>query len=264
MSEAQLDLFSGTGSQPPSQARPSVEPSVPVAAEFDDDALIAAIPGAGLADAAALTAEAGRRRLVAAIAALEQLCRRFAGFGLERKVPEQLAALEALAQIGGPAAVATVARLIARRIVEGPTRKVALRIAAKLHAPLPAETLTELLHDADSDLRADGCRCVGTWRAAVPMLLELTADSDGKVRIAALCALGRLGWRQARPTLLRLLREAPSAEVIDAVCEIADDDCIIVLGRIVRTRPALADAARDALATIDHPRARQVVATLPS
>jgi len=94
--------------------------------------------------------------------------------------------------------------------------------------------------------------------------VPLADDSHGKVRVGALCALGRLGWRQARPALTLLLREAPSAEVIDAVCEIADEDCIIVLGRIVRTRPALADAAREALATIDHPRARQVVAALPS
>jgi len=264
MGEKQLDLFSGTGGPPPSQARPSIEPPAANAVELDDDALMAALPDAGLATAATLTAETGRRRLAAAIPALEQLCRRFAGFGLERKVPEQVAALQALAIIDGPAAAQTVARLITRHIVQGPTRKVAVGVAAQLRSPLPAETLAKLLRDTDPDVRADGCRCIGTWRAAVPMLLELTDDSDGKVRIAALCALGRLGWRQARPTLVRLLREAPSAEVIDAVCEIADEDCIIVLGRIVRTRPALAAAAREALSMIDHPRARQVVAALPS
>jgi HEAT repeat protein len=264
MGEGQLDLFSGTDKQPPSQARPSMGPTAPIAAELDDGALIAAIPDASLATVATLTAEAGRRRLAAAIPALEQLCRRFAGFGLERAVPEQVAALRALAFIGGPTAAQSVARLIVRSIVQGPTRKVAVGIAAELQSPLPAETVQTLLQDADTDLRADGCRCVGTWRAAIPMLLELTDDSDGRVRIAALCALGRRGWHGARPALARLLREAPSPEVIEAVCEIADEDCIIVLGRIVRTRPALAGAAREALATIDHPRARQVLAALPS
>jgi HEAT repeat protein len=264
MGERQLDLFSGTGRPSPSHGQAGIEQPAPIAADLDDDALIAAIPGAGLADAADLVAEAGRRRLVAAIAALEQLCRRFAGFGLERKVPEQVAALHALAQIGGQAAAQTVARLIARHIVQGPTRKIAVGIAAKLQSPLPDEILAALLQDADPDVRVDACRCVGAWRAAIPTLVDLADDSHGKVRVAALCALGRLGWRQARPALTLLLREAPSAEVIDAVCEIADEDCIIVLGRIVRTRPALADAAREALATIDHPRARQVVAALPS
>ena len=119
-----------------------------------------------------------------------------------------------------------------------------------------------LLQDADPDVRADACRCTGASPAAIPVLLDLTDGSDGNVRIAALCALGRLGRREARPVLARLLRDAPSLEIIDAVPGIADEDCVIVLGRIVRTRPALADAARAALELIDHPRARQVVAAL--
>jgi HEAT repeats len=262
MCERQLDLFSGTGIPPPSQARARIEPPAPIAADLDDDALIAAIPAAGLADAADLVAEAGRRRLVAAIGALEQLCRRFAGFGLDRAVPEQIAALQALALIGSPGSAQTVARLIARSIVQGPTRKVAVGIAARLQAPLPAETVQALLQDADADVRADACRCADAWPAAMPILLDLTDDSESRVRVAALCALGRLGWRGARPALMRLLREAPSVDIIDAIANIADEDCIIVLGRIARTRPALSDAARDALAMIDHPRARQVVAAL--
>ena len=49
----------------------------------------------------ALAAEAGRRRLAAAVPSLETLCRRFSGFGIDRMVPEQAAALQALAAIGG-------------------------------------------------------------------------------------------------------------------------------------------------------------------
>ena len=43
------------------------------------------------ADGPALALEAGRRGLVTAVPALEELCRRFAGFGLERAVPERVA-----------------------------------------------------------------------------------------------------------------------------------------------------------------------------
>ena len=209
-----------------------------------------------------MAAEAGRRRLVAAVAALEQLCLRFAGFGLERAVPEQVAALQALALIGGLESAQTVARLITRSIVQGPTRKIAVGVAAQLKSALPAETVLALLHHADPDVRADACRCTGAWPAAISVLLDLTADSDSSVRVAAFCALGRLGRREARPALAGLLRDAPSLEIIEAVPRIADEDCVIVLGRIVRTQPALADAARDALEMIDHPRARQVVAAL--
>jgi hypothetical protein len=50
--------------------------------DLDDAALIAAIPRASLGDCRALVREAGRRRLMAAIPALEALCRRFRRFGL--------------------------------------------------------------------------------------------------------------------------------------------------------------------------------------
>jgi hypothetical protein len=250
MCEEQLDLFSGTGMPPEHFPRPDSRPHGLVAADLDDGALIAAIPGAGLADAPALAAEAGRRRLVAAVSALEQLCLRFVGFGLERTLPEQAAALQALALIGGSESARTVARLIAKDVVQGPTRKVAVNVAAQLKSALPVETILALLHDADPKVRADACRCTGSWPAVLRVLLDLARDSDGDVRVAA------------RQTLVRLLRDAPSVEIIDAIPAIADEDCIILLGRLVRTRPILAAAALDALEMIDHPRAQQVIAAI--
>jgi HEAT repeat protein len=262
MCEEQLDLFSGTGMPPEHFPRPDSRPHGLVAADLDDGALIAAIPGAGLADAPALAAEAGRRRLVAAVSALEQLCLRFVGFGLERTLPEQAAALQALALIGGSESARTVARLIAKDVVQGPTRKVAVNVAAQLKSALPVETILALLHDADPKVRADACRCTGSWPAVLRVLLDLARDSDGDVRVAAACALGRMGRSEARQTLVRLLRDAPSVEIIDAIPAIADEDCIILLGRLVRTRPILAAAALDALEMIDHPRAQQVIAAI--
>jgi HEAT repeat protein len=262
MREQQLDLFPGTGVPPERLPRPDSRPQELVAADLDDGALVAAIPGAGLAEAPALAAEAGRRGLVAAVPALQQLCRRFAGFGLERIVPEQAAALDALALIGGPKAAGTVTRLIAKDIVQGPTRKVAVDVAARLKSVLPVETVLDLLHDTDPEVRADACRCAGPWPAALQVLLDLADDSDGEVRVAAACALGRMGRREARQALGRLLRDAPSVEVIEAIPAIADEDCIILLGRLLRTQPGLAGAVRDALEMIDHPRARQIVADM--
>jgi HEAT repeat protein len=262
MCEQQLDLFAATGISPERRPRPDSGPEELVAADLDDGALVAAIPWAGLADAPALVAEAGRRGLLAAVPALEQLCLRFAGFGLERAVPEQVAAIDALARIGGSKAADTVARLIARSVVHGPTRKVAVDVAARLRSALPVETVLDLLRDADPKVRADACRCAGPWPAVLQVLLDLADDVDSDVRVAAACALGRMGRREARPALGRLLRDAPSVEVIDAIPAIADEDCVILLGRIVRTRPGLAGAARDALEMIDHPRARQLVAAI--
>ena len=189
-----------------------------------------------------------------------QLCLRFAGFGLERAVPEQVAALQALALIGGSESARAVARLIAKEVVQGPTRKVAVNVATRLKSALPVETVLALLHDADPEVRADACRCAGPWPAVLQVLLDLADDGDRKVRLAAACALGRMGRREARQAFVRLLRDTPSAEIIDAIPAIADEDCVILLGRLIHTQPTLSDAAREALEMIDHPRARQILA----
>jgi hypothetical protein len=262
MREEQLDLFSAAGMPLESQPWSVSVPQELVAADLDDGPLVAAIPGAGLAEAPTLAAEAGRRRLVAAVPALEQLCLRFAGFGLERIVPEQIAALQALTLIGGSEAAQTVARLIAKAAVQGPTRKVAVKVAAQLASALPVETVVALLHDVDPEVRAEACRCAGPWPAVLQVLLGLADDGESEVCVAAACALGRMGRSEARQALVRLLRDAPSVEVIDAIPAIADEDGIILLGRLVRTQPTLAAAARDALEMINHPRARQIVAAI--
>src|SRR5712692_11449593 len=90
MPELQLDLFSDRGVEPEQGLSPSPSRAM-VPADIEDEVLIAAIPESDLADSCELAAEAGRRRLAAAVPALVALCRRFAGFGLDRMVPEQAA-----------------------------------------------------------------------------------------------------------------------------------------------------------------------------
>jgi len=71
-----------------------------------------------------------------------------------------------------------------------------------------------------------------------------------------------MGRNEVRPLLARYLREEPSAQLIDAVAPVADEECIILLGRIGRTIPALSAAALDALNSIDHPRASRIAAEI--
>lgn len=132
----QLDLF--LQSTDPEAPRSTSVSSRPVIAweTFDDDRLVAALGDAGMRESIALIAEAGRRRLAAAIPALEALCRRFAGFGLDRVLPEQAAALDALAAIGGSDAAQAVVRLIAKGVVQGPSLQRAVSAAARLRAKL--------------------------------------------------------------------------------------------------------------------------------
>jgi hypothetical protein len=224
--------------------------------------LIAAIPEADLADSSLLAAEAGRRRLAGAIPALAALCRRVAGFGAYRVVPEQAAALRALVEIGSPEAGQVVSRMICRAIVQGPTLAVAVAAAAQLHAPLPASILASLLQHADPGIRAAACRCARRFPEVIALLGGLLGDRDRMVASSAACALGRLGRSDARPALKELLRERPSVDVVEAVSSIADEECMVLLGRLARTTPDLADAAIDALESIDCPRASAIASAV--
>jgi hypothetical protein len=258
----QLDLFS-VNPDPAEPKHPrNASRRVIAGHTLDDDSLVAALCASGIRDSAALAAEAGRRRAAAAIPTLEGLCWRLAGFGRDRIVPEQAAALEALAVIGGPDAARAIVRLIDTRVVEGPCLKQAVAAAVGLAAAFPRKTVLELLRHGEPRIRADACRCARLWPEALPLLRELLDDLDPTVRRAAACALGRLGRNEARLLLTRYLREEPSAEIIDAVVPIADEECTILLGRIARAMPDLSEAALDALDAIDDPCAKKISAAI--
>jgi len=254
----QLDLFSRRADpgehHPPSGALRAVI----ACSTLDDDALVAALRNAGTRDSIALAAEVGRRQLAAAIPVLEALCRRFAGFGTGRIVPEQAAAIDALAAISNPEAAKALARIIAKGVVQGPCLQRAVSGAARLRAKLPAALVIELLRHRHPQMRADACRCVGAWPEATAPLNDLLDDLYPEVATAAACALGRLRHSEVRPLLVRFLREKPSAEIIDAIAPIADEECVILLGRVARARPDLSEAVLDALDTIDDCRAEKL------
>jgi hypothetical protein len=249
-SNRQLDLFAGAGDPSEHTAPPTVDRARFVVSELDDDALIAAIPHASVGDCRSLAAEAGRRRLVGAIGALETLCRRFQGFGIEHPIPEQTAALQALAIIAGSEAARAVTRIIVKQIVQGPGLNRALEAAAQLHLGLPGHVVVSLLRHHAPEIRAGGCRCARRSPTTISLLGELLDDADRTVASEAACALGRMGRTEARPRLLRLLREVPKAAVIDAISGVADEECIVLLGRIARTSSNAADAALAALDSI--------------
>ena len=260
-SDGQLDLFDAVGAQSgdpaPSLERPRVSPG-----DLDNKALIAAILEARPADCFALAAETGRRRLIVAVPALEALCRRFKGFGLLHLLPEQAAALSGLAALGGRDAASAVARIIIDGVVQGPGLSGAVSVAAELRANLPTETIVLLLRHAEPAIRADACRCAGPQPPVLSLLIDLLGDLHAAVASAAACALGKMGRLEARPLLLRLLQENPTADVIAAIVGVANDDGIVQLGRIARTRPDLAEATLDALEDIDDPRAAAILASI--
>src|SRR6185503_12091446 len=96
----------------------------------------------------------------------------------------------------------------------------------------------------------------------VATLIDLLDDLHHDVSTASACALGRMGHAAARPVLRQALHRAPSVPVIEAVPPIADEECIVLLGRIVRASPELAAAALDAIEAIEHPMAGALLARL--
>lgn len=262
MSHRQLDLFGAAGfltdhTVPAEAERARLTPSA-----LDDEALVVAIQRASQAECHALAAEVGRRRLGEAVPALEALCRHFKGFGVEHAIPEQTAALHGLALIGGRDAAHAVARIIVDQVVQGPGLRTAADVAAEIGSNIPSRIVASFLQHPDPAIRASGCHCARPGQEAIALMVELLGDLNGLVATAAACSLGRMGRIEGRPALALLLRQSPSIEAIDAASTVADEECLVLLGRIARTRPELADAALAALESIDDPRAAQIAAVV--
>jgi hypothetical protein len=93
-------------------------------------------------------------------------------------------------------------------------------------------------------------------------MIDLLGDLNGFVASSAACSLGRMGRIEGQPALAMLLRQAPSIEVIDAASAVADEECLVLLGRVARTRADLTDAVLAALESNDDPRAAQIAAAI--
>jgi HEAT repeat protein len=167
-----------------------------------------------------------------------------------------------LADIGGEAARQAIARLLAQRSVQGPTLAAALNVIARLGSSLPPSRLEELLNDPEPTVRAAACRCARSAGPHLGLLIKLLDDLHREVAIAAALALGRIGCVEARPLLLGLLRREPSAEIVDALARIADEEVIVTFGRVARAMPDLAPPILDALDQLGDFRAARVAAAL--
>jgi HEAT repeats len=256
----QFVLFSGAGvttTEPEADADPiDWAPLDP--ARMSDAELIAALPRARQVDAPGLAQEAVRRALPDAVPALEALCRRFSGFGLEREVTEQVAALRGLASIGGAAARETMTRLIVSGAVRGPGVRVALEVAAGLGCRLPPDQVAMFLRDNHPAVREAACWCALGGGMVLEGLIDLLADLHGGVARAAALALGRLGRREGYAALVGLLRTAPTEEVIRAVAGIAEDDDWVRLGQTAVRLPELAAVVLEVLEESEERRAKVV------
>jgi hypothetical protein len=148
------------------------------AALLGDERLVSAVAVASLSSHEDLIAEIVRRCPAGAVAALEALCRRFKGFGLVRAVPEQVAALWAIAAIGGLEAKTA----IINQVVHGPGLPAALSACRHVNCRLPDATI------ADRDCIVQLGRIVrtnGDLAAQAVAALEAIDDDHSSVVLAA-------------------------------------------------------------------------------
>ena len=263
MDDRQLDLFASPAPVI-APSRSEARQEAPEPSSLSDPDLISGLLEGGLRNCAVLAAEAGRRKLAAAVPALAQLCRRFTGWGATALVPEQVAGLRALQEIGGRAAASAVVHAIVRAEIAGPTLRIAVAAADALGATLPEDVALQLLRHDDPGVRALTCRCVRPSAASAALLLELLDDLRPEVHQAAACALGMMGRAEARASLIRLIHRSPSKETVEALAVVADQQGLALLLHTGEQVPALANAIVEALECCEYPGAPSVVRRLQS
>ena len=128
----QLDLFADRGRVTPGHSPKPMGPlaAVPAVETLTDEELLELIPEAGPSNVEAVCSQLVSRSVDAAVPALEALWQRFAGFGIERPLREQLAVVDTLARLGGTEARAALRRIVLSNALPASLLPAATRAAA--------------------------------------------------------------------------------------------------------------------------------------
>ncbi len=259
----QPDLFAERGRVTPRHVpKPEASSSATPVETLTDDELLALVPKAGPSHIEAVCSEIVSRSLEAAVPALEALWRRFAGFGIETPLREQIAVLETLARLGGAEVRWALRRIVLSKALPALLLPAALQAAAKTGLTLPAGFVESLLDHGDATVRGAAFALAARSDVSVDSLREGLFDRSVANRRLAAIALGLRGDVRAREPLYDALARSPSTDVIKAITAVWDDDAIVHLGRCARRHPRLAAAVCEALLDIGSPRAETVASNL--
>ena len=259
----QLDLFAERGRVIARRApEPIASPTAAPVEMLSDDDLLESIQKAGPLSINVVCSEIVSRSLEAAVPALEALWERFAGFGVEKPLREQLAVLYTLARLGGMDARSTLRGIVLSKGLPASLLPAASQAAASAGLALPAAFVGPLLDHEDAEVRGAAFVLAARTDVRTDRLREGLFDRSAANRRAAAIALGLRGDASARQPLQNVLARYPSTEVIEAIAAVSDDDAIVHLGRCARRHPRLAGAVVDALREIATPRAHTVAGHL--
>ena len=228
----QTDLFGERGAVAPVAVR-AERPPCPD--RLSDEELLGRLPGARIAEAGPLCGLVVERGLGdRALLALKSLWRRFAGFGQDRLLPEQVAVVETLAKIGTAAAREMLAGIVMAPELPSVLLPRALRSALAVSLRLPGKFTGPLLAHGDPEIREFAIRLSALGKPEFEGLEACLADTQPAVRRAAAIVLGGFGRDRAKAVLLAELARHPTGDVVDALATIADDDIVVHLGPVCR------------------------------
>ena len=261
----QPGLFAERGAAAREPAPPAVALSAETPAEkLTDEELLKRVPHAGPYNVDTICTQLVDRSLEASVPALKALWRRFIGYGIERPLREQLAVVGTLARLESANARAALRRIALSRDLPASLKPAALRAAAHAQLDLPAAFVGSFLGHRDDTVREAAFALAVRSNVAAELLRAGLKDRAATNRRLAAIALGLRGDVSVRQPLYQELARSPSAEVIEAIVEIWDDDAIVHLGRCARRHPRLAGLVLDALGEIGSPRAETVARQLKS
>ena len=255
----QLDLFAERGRVIAGRVpEPMASPAAAPVETLSDDDLLESIQNAGPSNIEAVCSEIVSRSLEAAVPALDALWRRFAGFGVEKPLREQLAVLDTLARLAGTDACSALRAIVLSKGLPASLLPAASQASALAGLALPAAFVGPLLDHEDAAVRGSAFVLAARTNVPAERLRDGLFDRSAANRRAAAIALGLRGDTSARRPLYDELARYPSTEVIEAITAVWDDDAIVHLGRCARRHPRLAGAVVDALHDIASPRAHTV------
>ena len=206
----------------------------------------------------ALCAEMVSRSLEAAVPALEELWRRFAGYGIGAPLVEQRAVLGTLAQLDCEAARAALKGIVLSKGLPASLLPAALRAAADAGLALPVAFVGPLLDHGDIAVREPAFALALKAGVRSDRLRDGLGDASASVRRSAALAMGKRGDAGAREALIGELGGNPSSEVIEALALVADDDVVVHLGRCAARHPALAGTVLDILRDMESAKAARL------
>ena len=193
---------------------------------------------------------------------LEALWRRFAGYGVETPLVEQLTVLGTLARLDDAAARLALRRIVLSRGLPDSVLPAAARAAAEAGLGLPAGFIAPLLGHEDVVVREPAFALAMKAGVSDLLLREGLSDGSASVRCLAAIAMGNRGEAEVRGRLLEELARAPTKGVIEALAPIWDDDVIVHLGRCAERHPDLAGTVIDMLRDMESGKAERLARRL--